>query len=34
MSNAAGEIKWYRPIPNDEINANTSLSEADQNPGY
>lgn len=34
MSNAAGEIKWYRPIPQDEINANTSLTDADQNPGY
>lgn len=34
MSNAKGEIKWYRPIPSAEINANTSLSLEDQNPGY
>lgn len=34
MSNAAGEIKWYRPIPQAEINANTSMSQEDQNPGY
>lgn len=34
MSNAAGEIKWYRPIPQDEINANAALTNEDQNPGY
>lgn len=34
MSNARGEIKWYRPIPAEEINSNTSLTTADQNPGY
>ena len=34
MSNAAGEIKWYRPIPQAEIDANTAMSNEDQNPGY
>ncbi|MDE6521813.1 MAG: RagB/SusD family nutrient uptake outer membrane protein [Muribaculaceae bacterium] len=34
MSNAAGEIKWYRPIPQDEIDSNKAISSADQNPGY
>lgn len=34
MSNAQGEIKWYRPIPQSEIDNNTALSSADQNPGY
>lgn len=34
MSNAQGQIKWYRPIPQDEIDNNTALSSADQNPGY
>ncbi len=34
MSNAAGDIKWYKPIPQAEINANNALTEADQNKGY
>ncbi|MDE6548679.1 MAG: RagB/SusD family nutrient uptake outer membrane protein [Muribaculaceae bacterium] len=34
MSNAAGEIKWYRPIPQAEIDSNKGISTADQNPGY
>ena len=34
MSNAKGEIKWYRPIPQAEIDSNTALTNADQNPGY
>ncbi len=35
MSNAKGEVKWYRPIPETEINNNTAMTfEADQNPGY
>lgn len=34
MCNTKGEIKWYRPIPAEEINSNTALTEADQNPGY
>ena len=34
MSNTKGEIKWYRPIPENEISANTGISAADQNPGY
>lgn len=31
-----GEIKWYRPIPQDEINTNTALMNNPdaQNPGY
>lgn len=34
MSNPRGEVKWYRPIPAAEIETNTAISEADQNPGY
>lgn len=34
MSNAQGQIKWYRPIPQSEIDNNTALTSADQNPGY
>lgn len=34
MSSATGEVKWYRPIPADEISSNTALTTADQNPGY
>lgn len=35
MSNAMGEVKWYRPIPEKEINNNTAMTfENDQNPGY
>ncbi|MCM1078928.1 MAG: RagB/SusD family nutrient uptake outer membrane protein [Bacteroidales bacterium] len=34
MQNLAGEIKWYHPIPQTEINSNTGLSQSDQNPGY
>jgi hypothetical protein len=30
----AGQIKWYRPIPANEISANTGISVSDQNPGY
>lgn len=34
MSNPKGEIKWYRPIPQAEIDSNTAMTSADQNPGY
>lgn len=43
MSNAAGEIKWYRPIPQLELSSNTGMQLStdadgnitfDQNPGY
>ena len=34
MANSKGEIKWYRPIPANEISANTGISQEDQNPGY
>lgn len=34
MSNSKGEIKWYRPIPQAEIDANTGMTLEDQNPGY
>ncbi|MDE6480695.1 MAG: RagB/SusD family nutrient uptake outer membrane protein [Muribaculaceae bacterium] len=34
MSNAEGQIKWYRPIPQAEIDSNVGISSADQNPGY
>ncbi|MGN0220759.1 MAG: RagB/SusD family nutrient uptake outer membrane protein, partial [Prevotella sp.] len=34
MCNNKGEVKWYRPIPAAEIETNTAISSADQNPGY
>lgn len=34
MANKAGEYKWYRPIPANEISSNTGISDTDQNPGY
>ena len=34
MANNKGEIKWYRPIPANEISANTGINAEDQNPGY
>lgn len=34
MRGTDGRIKWYRPIPQDEINLNEAMSEADQNDGY
>ena len=34
MCNAKGEVKWLRPIPQNEINYNLALSVEDQNPGY
>ncbi len=34
MSNPIGEIKWYRPIPTEEISSNTAMTAEDQNPGY
>lgn len=33
MSNNMGEVKWYRPIPEEEINSNTA-ENMKQNPGY
>lgn len=34
MTGGDGNIKWYRPIPADEIGLNTGISPSDQNPGY
>ena len=34
MANSAGEYKLLRPIPTNEISANTGISPEDQNPGY
>ncbi len=35
MSNAKGEIKWYRPIPAKEFDLNFAMDpDKDQNPGY
>lgn len=34
MQNTKGEYKWLRPIPALEIELNTGMTEADQNPGY
>ena len=34
MANNKGEVKWYRPIPANEISANTGITIPDQNPGY
>lgn len=34
MANNAGEYKWLRPIPANEISANTGITSEEQNPGY
>ena len=34
MTGPDGNIKWYKPIPEIEINANDGISQANQNPGY
>lgn len=34
MTGVDGEIKWLRPIPSAELQNNTGLTAADQNPGY
>jgi len=34
MTGGDGNIKWYRPIPADEIGLNTGIASKDQNPGY
>ncbi len=34
MSNNKGEVKWYRPIPQAEIDTNMGISQENQNPGY
>ena len=34
MANVAGEYKWLRPIPQEEISSNTGINNEDQNPGY
>lgn len=34
MSDVYGNIRWLRPIPAAEIETNTAITEADQNPGY
>ncbi len=34
MKGGDGNIRWYRPIPTNEISANTGISVVDQNPGY
>ena len=34
MQGNDGKYKWLRPIPANEISANTGISNAEQNPGY
>lgn len=34
MQGPDGNIRWLRPIPANEISANTGITSADQNPGY
>lgn len=34
QSTATGEYKWYRPFPQEEINANEGIDENYQNAGY
>lgn len=34
MKGSDGNIRWYRPIPTNEISANTGITNDDQNPGY
>ena len=31
---ADGQYRWFRPFPQDEINLNSGITNADQNPGY
>ena len=33
MQGVDGQYKWFRPIPQNEINLNDALTDADQNPG-
>ena len=34
MKGTDGNIRWYRPIPANELSANTGINIEDQNPGY
>lgn len=34
MTGGDGQIKWLRPIPENEIQINSGISAADQNPGF
>ncbi len=34
MTGNDGQIKWLRPIPENEIQINSGISAADQNPGF
>ena len=34
MKGTDGNIRWYRPIPANELSANTGINTEDQNPGY
>ena len=34
MQGSDGSYRWLRPIPANEISANTGITMADQNPGY
>ena len=34
MQGPDGNYRWLRPIPANEISANTGITSADQNPGY
>lgn len=34
MCNARGEVKWYRPIPSEELSNNDAMTSDSQNPGY
>ncbi len=34
MTGTDGQIKWLRPIPENEIQINSGISAADQNPGF
>ena len=34
MTGNDGQIKWLRPIPENEIQINSGITAADQNPGF
>ena len=34
MTGGDGQIKWLRPIPENEIQINSGITAADQNPGF
>ena len=34
MKGPDGKFRWFRPFPQDEINLNSAIDDADQTDGY